>query len=69
MCSSDLTLYAASMGLALVYLGEHFVVDVVVGTAVAAYSWVATRTWIRRVAPVLIERYRNRSPVVKPANA
>jgi membrane-associated phospholipid phosphatase len=32
-------LYAAVMGIALVYLGEHYAVDVVLGTAVAVGSW------------------------------
>ena len=39
--------YAFSMGLALVYMGEHYVVDVVAGGAITAISWVAAGAWIR----------------------
>lgn len=41
-------IYALSMGAALVYMGEHYVIDVVVGGAVTTYSWYATRAWINR---------------------
>ena len=41
--------YAASMGFALVYLGEHYVVDVLAGIVFAAGAWVvALRLWSRR---------------------
>jgi membrane-associated phospholipid phosphatase len=41
--------YAASMGFALVYLGEHYVTDVLAGIAFAAGSWlVASHLWSRR---------------------
>ena len=50
--------YAALMGLALVYLGEHFVIDVVVGSLVAAYGWFAAGAWLGRVGPLVAERFR-----------
>jgi membrane-associated phospholipid phosphatase len=41
--------YAASMGFTLVYLGEHYVIDVLAGIAFAAGSWlVALRLWHKR---------------------
>jgi hypothetical protein len=40
--------YAFSMGLALVYMGEHYVVDVIVGGMVTTYSWFAAGAWLRR---------------------
>jgi hypothetical protein len=43
--------YAFSMGLALVYLGEHYIIDIVVGCAIAAYSWRAARTWMLSIFP------------------
>ncbi len=49
--------YAALMGLALVYLGEHYVVDVLVGMLVTAYGWFAAGVWLGRVAPVLRSRF------------
>jgi hypothetical protein len=41
--------YAAALGFALVYLGEHYVVDLVVGLALAE----AVRRHGHRAAPVL----------------
>jgi membrane-associated phospholipid phosphatase len=39
-------LYAAAMGLALVYLGEHYVADLAFGALAAALAWfIATRRW------------------------
>ena len=32
-------LYCAAMGLSLVYLGEHYVVDLLAGVLVAAVAW------------------------------
>ncbi len=49
-------IYAISMGLALVYLGEHYVVDIIVGGAVTAYSWHAAGTWLARLGTRLLAR-------------
>ena len=40
--------YAFSMGAALVYMGEHYVVDIVVGGLVTTYSWFAAGAWLSR---------------------
>ncbi len=45
--------YAFSMGLALVYLGEHYIIDIVVGCAIAGYSWRAARTWMLSIFPAI----------------
>lgn len=45
--------YSTLMGTALVYLGEHYVVDVVVGCVVTAYAWFASKVWLRKVAPAI----------------
>ncbi len=50
-------IYAACMATALVYLGEHYVVDVVVGMMIASYGWYAARTWLSRIAPVVGGRF------------
>ncbi len=52
--------YAASMGLALVYLGEHYVTDIVVGSAVASYGWWAAGAWVRQVAPRVNAQFESR---------
>lgn len=46
-------IYAFLMGAALVYTGEHYVVDVTVGSLIAAYGWFAAGFWIRVMAPLL----------------
>ena len=61
--------YSALMGYALVYLGEHYVVDVAVGMLITAYGWFAAGTWIRRVAPVLTGRLARRGAVRIPPRA
>lgn len=57
------TIYGGCMGLALVYLGEHYVVDVVAGIIIAFYSWFAAGVWLRRVAPVIRSRFARNPPV------
>lgn len=37
--------YAALMGVSLVYLGEHFVTDLAIGGIIAVYSWWLCRRW------------------------
>lgn len=46
-------LYSAAMGFSLIYLGEHYFVDVTAGTLITIYAWYASGTWIRRVAPAV----------------
>lgn len=45
-------IYSLSMGAALVYMGEHYVIDVIIGGMVTTYSWFATKAWIDRHAAV-----------------
>jgi membrane-associated phospholipid phosphatase len=52
--------YSTAMGLALVYLGEHYVIDVVVGMAVAAYGWYTAGAWRRRLR-LISEHQRQRA--------
>jgi len=53
--------YSGLMALALVYLGEHYVVDIAVGMLIAAYGWFVAGVWLGRIAPVLRARFA-RSP-------
>jgi hypothetical protein len=46
-------LYALSMGAALVYMGEHYIIDVMVGGSVTTYSWFVTKAWMARNQPVV----------------
>jgi hypothetical protein len=54
-------IYSAMMGYSLVYLGEHFVLDIVVGSLIAAYGWYAAGTWIRRLSPLVRSMLRGSS--------
>jgi hypothetical protein len=45
--------YSGLMGFALVYLGEHYVIDVAAGCLIALYGWVGIGIWVRKVAPAL----------------
>ena len=45
------TVYTALMGFALVYMGEHFVTDLVVGFMCAAYGWYGAGAWWDIAAP------------------
>jgi membrane-associated phospholipid phosphatase len=54
--------YAFMMGLALVYLGEHYVIDAVAGAAVALGVWKVSASWNR-----LPSITRNREPAAEPA--
>lgn len=48
--------YTAFMGLALVYLGEHFVTDLFVGVLCAGYGWYAAGAWLDVAAPLVWQR-------------
>ena len=55
--------YAAAMGLALVYLGEHYVVDLLAGVVLALAAWkVANRLLPQRVATVAAARAHSAPP-------
>jgi len=45
-----LLLYTTVMGLALMYLGEHYLADLVVGMACAALLWLVARRWFSPAA-------------------
>jgi len=45
--------YTALMGLALVYLGEHYVTDLFVGFLCAAWGWYAAGAWLNEAVPVV----------------
>jgi membrane-associated phospholipid phosphatase len=43
--------YNIAMGFSLVYLGEHYVFDLLVGMFMAAVAYYALRMWTARSAP------------------
>ncbi len=58
--------YSFSMGLALVYLGEHYVIDIVAGCVITAYSWHAAGTWMLQVLPMSRRLLFRRNPRHQP---
>ena len=61
--------YAAAMGFALVYLGEHYLVDVVAGFATAALAWRLARVAERRFAARPREASEADPPSASPINS
>ncbi len=45
--------YSGAMGFSLIYLGEHYFVDVVAGMLITTYAWFASGFWMRQVAPAM----------------
>ncbi|HUG16179.1 MAG TPA: phosphatase PAP2 family protein [Thermomicrobiales bacterium] len=44
--------YAIAMGFSLVYTGEHYVIDGIVGCAIALYAYMFAGNWLSVTAPV-----------------
>jgi membrane-associated phospholipid phosphatase len=45
--------YAVSMGMALVYMGEHYVIDILAGGVVTSIGWLTAGWWIRSGRSIL----------------
>jgi hypothetical protein len=45
-------LYAIAMGFSLVYTGEHYVIDILVGSALATYAYLTAERWLTMIAPL-----------------
>ena len=59
-------IYAATMGFALVYMGEHYVTDLAVGFMCAVYGWYGAGAWWDIAAPIVSGRS---NPLSKPAES
>jgi len=59
-------LYSGSMALALIYMGEHYVVDIVAGGAVTTIGWLAAGWWIG-TGHSFLPSWRRGEPVEKVA--
>jgi membrane-associated phospholipid phosphatase len=53
--------YSLLMVFSLVYTGEHYVLDTLVGAAIATYAYLITGRWLQVTAPAF--RSRRRAPV------
>jgi membrane-associated phospholipid phosphatase len=56
-------LYATAMGYSLIYLGEHFFVDVIAGCLITAYGWFAAGAWLKQVAPAIARNPRETAAI------
>jgi membrane-associated phospholipid phosphatase len=45
-------LYAIAMGFSLVYTGEHYVIDILIGSALATYAYFMADRWLSTIAPL-----------------
>jgi hypothetical protein len=59
-------IYSGLMAFALVYLGEHYAVDVAVGMLITTYAWVAAGTWMNRVAPFVFSKLTQEATGIAP---
>lgn len=50
-------IYAALMAFSLVYTGEHYVIDVLVGCAIATYAYLFSGRWLTLTTPVFRRRH------------
>jgi membrane-associated phospholipid phosphatase len=60
--------YAMSMGFSLVYTGEHYVIDAIVGSAIALYAYVFAGRWLSATAPVF-RQVTVRIPTIRKEHA
>jgi membrane-associated phospholipid phosphatase len=63
--------YAVAMAFSLAYTGEHYIIDTLVGAAIATYAFYFSGFWLRMTAPIfdLIERRASSSrQAATPAN-
>jgi hypothetical protein len=45
-------LYAIAMGFSLVYTGEHYVIDILIGSALATYAYLTADRWLSAIGPL-----------------
>ena len=45
-------LYSIAMGFSLVYTGEHYVIDILIGCALAAYAYLTAERWLTAIVPL-----------------
>jgi membrane-associated phospholipid phosphatase len=53
--------YSLAMAFSLVYTGEHYVIDILVGSAMTTYAYYYSGRWLNITAPILGAATRRRS--------
>lgn len=59
--------YAILMAFSLVYTGEHYVIDTLVGAAIATYAYVYSGRWLSITAPIFQMVNRRTAPLIPHA--
>lgn len=62
-------IYAMAMGFTLVYTGEHYVIDAIVGSAIATYAYVFSGRWLNVTFPLFRMMSRRAVPVESDVRA
>jgi hypothetical protein len=62
-------LYNVAMGFSLMYLGEHYFVDVAAGVLITTYAWFAAGYWLRHVAPAMSRKSADYALPPAPSSA
>lgn len=52
-------LYAIAMAFSLVYTGEHYVIDILIGSALATYAYFTSERWLSAIGPLFQTLRRN----------
>jgi len=65
--SVPMGIYAVLMGFSLVYTGEHYVIDTLVGAAIATYAYVYSGRWLAITAPIFRMVNRRTAPLIPHA--
>lgn len=58
-------LYAVAMGFSLVYTGEHYVIDILIGCALAAYAYIVADKWLDSILPMFRAYRRQPAPLAE----
>lgn len=61
--------YAMLMAFSLVYTGEHYVIDTLVGASIATYAYIYSGRWLATTAPLFRMVNRRTAPLIPHAPA
>lgn len=62
--ASPMFVYAILMAFSLVYTGEHYVIDALVGSAIATYAYIYSGRWLEITAPIFRMVNRRTAPLI-----
>lgn len=65
--SVPMGIYAVAMAFSLVYTGEHYVIDTLVGASIATYAYLYSGRWLTFTAPIFQLVNRRTAPLIPHA--